>query len=95
MTTTPALRRQWKLVEGGGGRIAGYLVPFDVGFIEVRKSDGTNLWEVASPNTGYWRSFSATTAEEAITEAVVAVTQYLNGLLEDLATIPTTLPPAT
>ena len=37
----------------------------------------------------------STIPEEAIAEAVVAVTQYLNGLLEDLATIPTTLPPTT
>ena len=97
MTITPAARRQWEVAgrDEETGRITCYQVPFDASILEVFKYSDSTPWRLTYSRSELWLSLNATTPEEAITEAVVAVTQHLNWLLEDLATIPTTLPPTT
>ena len=99
MTTTPALPqpRQWTTAESEPGCI----VQCDTWFGESRLTlyyftDGGS-WFIKS-KLGYWiLPATVTTAEQAVAEAVVALSQHLDWLREELAAIPLTLPttPAT
>ena len=97
MTNAPASPRQWEVVyrEHKPSEIACYRVPFDASILEVFKYSDSTPWRLTHSRSELWLSLNATTPEQAIAEAVVAMTRHLNGLLEDLATIPTTLPPTT
>ena len=97
MTTTPAPPLQWEAVEWEHetGRIVRYQIPFAGRFLQLFKYNDIQPWQLTSHTINYYLLLRATTPEQAVYEAVVTLSKHLNGLLEDLAAIPTTLPPTT
>jgi hypothetical protein len=95
MTTTPATEpRQWEAVESEHetGAIVRYEISFGDFALTISRYDESQPWSVKS-RLGHWiLPATVTTPEEAIAEAVVAISQHLDWLREELAAIPLTLP---
>ena len=85
--------RQWEAVESEyeTGAIVRYEIPFGDFALAIYRYDESLPWAVKS-RLGHWILPAVDTAEQAIAEAVVVLSQYLDWLRQDLAAIPLTLP---
>jgi len=85
--------RQWEAAESEyeTGAIVRYETSFGDFALAIYRYDKSRPWSVKS-RMGHWIIPDATTAEQAIAEAVVAISQHLDWLREELAAIPLTLP---
>ena len=96
MTATPATPqpKQWKVSESDSESRHTILLETSLGdspLIIFNHLEG-GPWFVKS-KLGYWiRPATVTTAEQAVAEAVVALSQHLDWLREELAAIPLTFP---
>jgi hypothetical protein len=96
MSDTPATpqARQWEAVEWEyeTGKIVRFEMLFGGQKLTIYRYDESAQWRLTSRLGKDWILPAADTAEQAVAEAVVAISQHLDWLREELAAIPLTLP---